>query len=98
MAYKDEPGKVRIFAMVDCMTQWVLNPLHVWLFDLLRYIGNRYGTDATFDQDKAVLHLSSLMKKHQLAFSFDLSAATDRLPLLLQIKLLNFVAPRLGDH
>lgn len=98
LAYKDEPGKVRVFAMVDCLTQWVLNPLHVWLFDLLRYIGNKYGTDATFDQDKAVEHLSFLMKTHKLAFSFDLSAATDRLPLILQIKLLNFVAPCLGDH
>jgi len=65
---------------------------------VLRYIGNKYGTDATFDQDKAVMHLSFLMKKHPLAFSFDLSAATDRLPLLLQIKLLNFITPKLGDH
>jgi hypothetical protein len=98
LAYKDEPGKVRVFAMVDCVTQWILNPLHSWLFSILRTIGNTYGTDATFDQDKAVLHLSEMMRKKKLAFSFDLSAATDRLPLVLQINLLNFVFPKLGDH
>jgi hypothetical protein len=68
------------------------------LFKILRFIQEKYGTDATFDQDKAVLHLQKMLNEKQVAFSYDLSAATDRLPLLLQIKLLNYVSPKLGDH
>lgn len=98
LAYKEEPGKVRVFALVDCVTQWVLKPLHSYLFSMLKYIQDKFGTDGTFDQDKAVRHLQSLMKDRPLAFSFDLTAATDRLPLLIQIEVLNAVYPKLGDH
>jgi hypothetical protein len=38
------------------------------------------------------------MKRHKNVFSYDLSAATDRLPLLLQIYVLNALIPGLGDH
>jgi hypothetical protein len=98
LAFKEEPGKVRVFAIVDCVTQWILRPLHKYLFKILKFIQDKYGTDATFDQDKAVLHLQDMLNEKQLAFSYDLSAATDRLPLLLQIKVLNCVFPSLGDH
>jgi hypothetical protein len=98
LAFKEEPGKVRVFALVDCVTQWVLRPLHKYLFSILKYIQEVYKTDGTFDQDSAVAHLQLLLKDRPLAFSYDLSAATDRLPLLLQIHLLNFVYPELGTH
>lgn len=29
-------GKVRVFAMVDPFTNWVLRPLHKWIFRLIR--------------------------------------------------------------
>nr|UPW42088.1 MAG: putative RNA dependent RNA polymerase [Beijing forest mitovirus 3] len=94
LAFKQEPGKIRVFAMVDCITQWVLNPLHSYLFSILRNIKQ----DGTFDQDKAVRELQIKLKKCNCSYSFDLSAATDRLPILLQVHLLNAVYPSLGDH
>lgn len=42
--------------------------------------------------------LQRRLRARPLAFSFDLSAATDRLPVKLQILLLNAVHPCLGDH
>jgi hypothetical protein len=98
LALKDEPGKVRVFAMIDCISQWLLKPLHMWLFDILKYIQMTHGTDATFDQDKGVEFLQSLLKKNKQAFSFDLSSATDRLPILVQKFLLNSIVPNLGDN
>jgi len=82
LALKHEPaGKIRVFAMCDAWTQWALEPLHNWLFDTLRYI----NTDGTFDQMKPVYQQ---IDKFSCAFSLDLSAATDRLPISIQIKLL----------
>lgn len=43
-------GKLRIFAMVDSLTQAALGPLHRCLFDFLRQLPN----DATFDQRASV--------------------------------------------
>lgn len=94
LAFKEEPGKVRVFAMVDIVTQWILNPLHQWIFSILKKIPQ----DATFDQEAGIIYLQKLLSVDKLSFSFDLSAATDRLPLKLQILLLNHVHPNLGDH
>lgn len=88
LGLKFEPaGKVRVFAMVDCFTQWMMNPLHEAIFELLAQIPQ----DGTFDQLKPV----ESMIKRKLAlgqtglWSFDLSAATDRLPIVLQKVLLS---------
>jgi hypothetical protein len=96
LVYLDEPGKVRVIAMVDVWTQWVLSPLHEYIFSILRKLPN----DGTFDQDAAVRYIQKLMhrKDFSCAYSFDLSAATDRLPIKLQISLLNYISPRLGDE
>jgi hypothetical protein len=81
LGFKDEPaGKVRAFAMCDAWTQWVLEPFHEWLFDLLRGI----PTDGTFDQLKPV---KAKATGASCAYSLDLSAATDRLPMSIQIEL-----------
>jgi len=78
---KDEPaGKIRTFALVDCFTQWVLSPLHDKIFEILRMIPQ----DGTFDQLKPLDLIHKLGLKGTSLFSFDLSAATDRLPLTLQ--------------
>jgi hypothetical protein len=74
-------GKVRVFAMCDAWTQWVLEPLHSWIFDTLRFI----VTDGTHDQLKPVRAKAGMVKS---AFSLDLTAATDRLPISIQVKLL----------
>lgn len=73
-------GKVRVFAIVDCWTQWVLRPLHEALFELLRIIPQ----DGTFDQLAPLERLLERLPKGSPLFSYDLSAATDRLPLLFQ--------------
>jgi hypothetical protein len=45
--------------------------------------------DGTFDQDKPLKILMATDPKR--LFSFDLSAATDRLPIHIQVKLLSFL-------
>jgi len=92
LGFKNEPaGKVRVFAMVDVWTQWLFYPLHRLLQDVLR----RLDEDATFDQIGALERKLPLMAKYRKAkaFSYDLSAATDRLPVLLQVYIL---APIMG--
>lgn len=93
LAVKEEPGKMRVFAMVDAFTQWFLYPLHRRIFTWLKTI----ETDATFDQRAAVVRASTLIGDQTKVWSYDLSAATDRLPALLQAKLLNSWCLGLGD-
>jgi hypothetical protein len=81
LSVKVEPaGKARVFAMVDYWTQVALKPLHTWIFGVLREIPQ----DGTFDQLKPVKRLLKVVPMDQKIYSFDLSAATDRLPVLLQ--------------
>lgn len=93
---KEAAGKVRVFAMVDPITQWLLAPLHKFLFSILRKI----PMDGTFNQLKPVYRLLRKpgIKKY---FSLDLSAATDRLPVSIQQELLNVMfksfIPNFGD-
>lgn len=94
LAYKEEPGKVRVFAMSDIWTQWILSSLHDSIFSILKKIPN----DGTFDQDGAVRLLQSKIERSRFVFSYDLSAATDRLPIAIQILILNSWVPNLGDH
>jgi hypothetical protein len=76
-ALKEEAaGKLRVFALADVITQSVLKPLHDSMFSLLRIIPN----DGTFDQTASVLRSRDKALKSNCAYSFDLSAATDRLP------------------
>jgi len=76
-AIKLEPaGKVRVFALLDSISQSALQPLHDYLFSVLRLIPN----DGTFDQDAAVERSAIKHQSSGISFSFDLSSATDRLP------------------
>jgi hypothetical protein len=72
-------GKIRVFALVDSVTQSVMKPLHLALFEVLKGIPN----DGTFDQDAGVQRCSEKAIRYNQAYSFDLSAATDRLPVTL---------------
>jgi len=78
-------GKIRVFAMVDLWTQSTLQPIHKYLFDFLKTIPN----DATFDQEAAVRRCFSKVKEAKKSYGFDLSAATDRLPISLQVSVLS---------
>jgi hypothetical protein len=75
----ESAGKVRVFAMVDCWTQWLLKPLHSVIFD---HILAGIPQDGTLDQLAPIHRL--LKTDPSSLFSLDLSAATDRLPLWLQ--------------
>jgi hypothetical protein len=76
---KEAAGKIRVFALVDTVTQSVMKPIHLGLFKVLRLLPN----DGTFDQDASVTRCSEKAGESGKAFSFDLSAATDRLPVSL---------------
>lgn len=84
LSKKDEAaGKVRIFAITDIWTQSALFPLHDALFNIL----NDIKQDGTFDQHKPLKDL--LNRGISDLYSFDLSAATDRLPIELQTQILS---------
>lgn len=87
LGLKYEPaGKVRVFAMVDCFTQWLMKPLHDQIFGVLRQIPQ----DGTFDQLRPIRSmLRRRWAKAQGMWSYDLSAATDRLPIVIQKVLLS---------
>lgn len=95
-------GKVRIVASADYWTQWALKALHHSLFETLK----RIKQDGTFDQWKPVQNcvLPRLCPDGPLpkganpvigqviqVNSFDLSAATDRLPLFVQVQILAMI-------
>jgi hypothetical protein len=67
-------GKVRVFAIVDYFTQWLLKPIHDSIFKILR----RLPTDATFDQQGRVKDFAS--RGYSYIASFDLKSATDLIP------------------
>jgi len=86
LSFKEEAaGKLRVFAILDTISQSVLKPLHDRLFELLRLIPN----DGTFDQDASVKRSQQKAIQYGCAYSFDLTAATDRLPAKLSAKVLS---------
>jgi hypothetical protein len=88
---QEAAGKVRVFAMVDSWTQWCLSPLHKELFRIL----DTFPMDGTHDQLKPL----ELHTKWKSLDSLDLSAATDRLPALLQRDLLaELIDPVYADN
>jgi hypothetical protein len=44
-------GKVRVFAMVDCWTNWILHPIHKLIFEVILV---KLPQDGTFNQMKPV--------------------------------------------
>jgi len=81
----DQAGKARIVAITNWWIQLVLKPIHNSLFDLLGQI----EMDGTFDQERPLNLLVSRVAPGQKFHSFDLSAATDRIPIDVQIQVLN---------
>lgn len=82
---KVEPaGKMRTFAMVDSWTQTVLLPLHIYITSILSKIPN----DGTENHNAAFDRARIRAQEFGCAYGYDLSAATDRLPLSLQISIL----------
>jgi len=85
LGFKEEAaGKVRVFAYVDPFTQWLMKPLHEALFEILSLIPQ----DGTTDQLAPVRRLIDTKPKGPY-YSYDLTAATDRLPLIVQMTILS---------
>lgn len=76
---EEAAGKVRVFAMVDPWTQMILRPFHKAIFSILR----TWSMDGTFNQLRPLRRAW----KFPALFSMDLSSATDRLPIALQVPL-----------
>jgi len=90
LSLKQEPaGKIRIFAITDVITQSAMKPLHDAIFSILKDI----PMDGTFNQSRPLERLISLYKEGEIKgfYSYDLSAATDRLPALLQKDILSSI-------
>jgi hypothetical protein len=84
-ALKEGAGKVRIVAITDWWTQVLFRPLHDGLFSMLRLIPQ----DGTHDQWKPVEEwVIPRLRLGLPCFSFDLSSATDRLPVAAQKQIL----------
>ncbi|QMU24933.1 RNA-dependent RNA polymerase [Botryosphaeria dothidea mitovirus 1] len=83
----DQAGKARIVAITNWWIQFNLKPLHDAIFAALR----RIPTDGTFDQVKPFELLISKAKPGQVFHGFDLSSATDRLPVDLQADILHLL-------
>jgi len=91
----DQAGKARVIAITNWWLQVSLKPLHNAVFKVLRKLEN---CDGTFDQDGALnKFIKRLSGKEVTYHSFDLSAATDRIPIDLQKLILNTLVPSLGD-
>jgi len=81
---KEPAGKLRTFAMVDVWTQSIMHPLHRLLTDLLRSLPN----DGTLDQNASYRRAREKSITAGCSYGYDLSAATDRLPIDIQVSIL----------
>jgi hypothetical protein len=87
-ALQEGAGKVRIVAITDWWTQMLFRPLHDMLFATLRLISQ----DGTHDQWEPVKKwVIPRLRLGLPCFSFDLSSATDRLPVAAQEQILCLV-------
>lgn len=79
---QDKEMKTRVIGIFDYWSQSALYPLHKWIFTILRALPG----DCTFDQNS----FRSKLPSKGPYFSMDLSSATDRFPLSLQTKVLEY--------
>lgn len=86
-------GKARIIANVDWITQTALSAIHFTLFKFLTCL----SSDCTFNhKDGIKLYDDRDVSMKTNFYSIDLSAATDRMPRLLQAKLISSIWSHLG--
>lgn len=80
---KELRGKARVVGITDYWTQILFKPLHDSIYHSLSQVAN----DGTYDQLRPITDL--LLQKPDHIVSVDLTAATDRLPVELQGRILN---------
>jgi hypothetical protein len=84
------PGmKARVIAVADWVSQTALSAIHFSMFKMLKLI----PSDCTFNH-KSGLNIYSANANH--FYSLDLSAATDRLPRILQSRIIARLYTKLG--
>jgi hypothetical protein len=90
-AIADYYGKTRVVAIADHWTQWALKPIGKRLFNLLR--SKKLSlSDCTFNHNMVSERISSHLKdKRKQCFSFDLTCATDRLPVSITTSVLSMI-------
>jgi hypothetical protein len=81
----DPEAKVRIVGCYDYISQLALTPYSEWAFNALRV---SFPKDRTFTQDPVITD----KKETECYHSLDLSAATDRFPITLQVQMLAVIA------
>lgn len=81
--FADKEGKTRVIGICDYWSQSCLRPLHLHVNSVLRKI----LSDCTFDQDRFSSILPQMQLRNNSFHSIDLSAATDRMPIKLQKRL-----------
>jgi len=87
-AIEEWGGKTRLVAILDYWTQALLTPLH----DTVAFFLKRLSADGTFNQDKIITKVKDwTAEKDTEIYSFDLTAATDKLPLAIQRQILKFL-------
>jgi hypothetical protein len=79
---EDKEGKDRVIAIFDYWSQLCLKPLHHSLMSRIRSLDR----DATYDQAKVK---RTMINNQGPFYSLDLSSATDRMPAVLQQRLLS---------
>jgi hypothetical protein len=72
---EEAAGKVRTIAIGDFFSQWLLEPIHLTLFKILRAWE---VVDGTFNQQRSVDTFMS--RGYKEIYSYDLSKATDTIP------------------
>lgn len=88
----DQAGKARVVAMTNWWIQCLFEPIHRSIFDGLKGIAQ---VDGTFNQEGCLSEFIRRTPSDKTIYSFDLSAATDRLPLELQKDIMSIW---LGNH
>jgi hypothetical protein len=85
-------GKTRVIAIANYWVQDALKGLHKTLYKVLKTT----TTDGTYDQKSQFERVRAYSSEGPV-WSYDLTAATDRLPIDPQIAILNFLREDLGD-
>jgi len=92
LSLKEEPaGKIRVFAIGDVYSQSSLRPIHDHIFSILEKIPQ----DGTFNQGRPLKYLVDSLNERSNeildVYSYDLSAATDRVPIAFQVQILSLL-------
>ena len=90
VCYTQNPGyKARFFAAPHIWIQHVLEPLGKEIYDIVHDL----PWDCTFDQTKGFPHIQQALRDKRKTYCYDLSSATDRFPIDLQIHALRKLLP-----